>query len=386
MKIDYNWMTRYAALYLTTPDGSNPSVEEFCEKLTKCGHHIEGITHITPEKDGVSEENYSIDIRIPRRRHDLNSMMWTAKECAGIYHVIYKEMARYPFYAPKKQNPNKPLKPTVTLTSKSKQCKLLVARHVHHMTNNPSPDWLKNMTVANGFKSRGILFDLIIQSTRQLANPIYMFDAAKLPSLNILAEDAKEDGIIVSDGVDYPYYKGECVLTCEGKVISVYGVVIDDSVAVTEDSHRILFLSAIFDRDRTRECFYRLNPPIKDYNNLVASCQLSPVDSIREVMTVVNNGYYADETFGEMEDIVLYCKYDMTRTITDFTVEEINEMLDTDYTAQEIVDALNNPELDTIVKENGELEVSFPSYREDTSICDIAQTILVYNNGCERMK
>lgn len=382
MKISYNWMKDFVALNKTTDDGSFPEPEVFVKKIFEAGYDIENIKHLT-ERDGVSQDDTVIDIRIPRNRSDLTAMHWQAKDLCGVYRRYFRQFATYAMHGPSKSYFNDLLPTDLNFSSTTKECKMLFGQIVRRIENLESPAWLKNFVIANGYPSKGTLFDVPIYETRNLGQPCYALDLDKLESHTFIVEEAKENGSIVCDGKDCTYEKGDALITNNGKVISIYGVVFDDSVVVTNETKSVLFFSAIFNRENVIKTIERLKPANKNLNNIVASIGLAPSDCIRTVNHAIAWCNDISNASG-FEKGDLYCKYDTSRKFLSTSVEEINGFLSTDFTGEEIQTALNNAELNTSITEGNLMNTAFPSYRQDRKACDIAQTILSYL-GCNRI-
>lgn len=205
-------------------------------------------------------------------------------------------------------------------------------------------------------------------------------DLDKLAQKSIVAQESVCEGEITCRGKTYHYSKGDAVLANGDRVIGLCGFIMDDSVLATEATTRVVALSTVFDEETVRATAARLG--VRDMYVQLAAAATAP-----DVMRVVLLGctYLNVCSDGsEYEAVEIFNKYDMSRVFRTCCIDDINQMLSTNFTAEEIKAALDKPELPTSVLDEKHVRTAFPSYRVDNQLCDIAQSLLCWL-GCERI-
>ncbi len=381
MKISYNWMKEYGALSKVGPDGA-PTAEEFAQKLDSAGYDVEGVTAVEAGEDGRSVADQVIDVRYPRSRRDLTCMMWNAKELCGIYGIFYHDFALYGLYVPTNDWMRDVTEETeLHLVSTTRLCKMMCGRIANDAKAKPLPQWYRDRAIAQGVPMADDYEELQVFVGRNVGQPLWLFDLETLPSREICAQEATVAGTLVDGEVEYAYEPGDLVLVCGGKVISVAGVVVDDSVKPSEGTRSLVLFSGVMDPDEVRRVAARLE--VHNFNEQLAALGANAADVLK---TLTNStGIICDHWgAGGFEALEIYNKFDMTRKFLTYTVEEVNELLDSDYTFEDIKAALDNPELNTYRIDDTRITTMFPSYRTDNHVCDIAQSLLTYM-GCDRV-
>lgn len=382
MKISYNWMQEYGALHKVTPEGA-PSAEQFAQDLYNAGFDVEGITKVSAEPGVRTVDDTIIDVRIPRIRRDMACMMWTAKELCGVYKIFYHDFALYGMYVPTNKFFDDISDETeLHLYSTSRKCRMMCGRVVNHVDNTKVlPDWHRDRVSAQGIKLGAWYEDLQNFVNRNVGQPFYLFDLAKLGSYEICAEDASSAGTVTMGGVEYAYDPGDLVLSCNGRVISIAGVVVSDDVTPDAETDSLVMFSLFADTDEAIRIARKTGA--SNFNALLSTIGANPADMLKGIANCT--GYLCDLFDGSgFEALEIYNKNDMTRKFLTYTVEEVNQLLDTDFSFEEIKEALDNPELNTYRIDDERITTMFPSYRTDNDVCDIAQSLLCYL-GCDRI-
>ena len=376
MKFSYNWYMRFSQYQKI---GGYPTPSEFEKKLDSLGYTIEKKTYLSANDYDITKDDISYDISVPRNRRDLMNMSWVSKEMCGVYHKFFREFAGYWTDGGNKKQYKDPLLPaSLNVIIKTKKCSLLVGNIVNYVDFN-KPEQLeekvKDRLIGCGFELKNPLENSLNYFMRFNGQPIYLFDLNKLKSKNIVALDADKNGEIVSNGIVYKYDKGDSILCCEDDVLVVRGILVNDEFTATLDTHAVVILSAVFDRDDARQAALKYD--ISDFRSVLVTTGAIPQTAVGAPSGMASMLYSMCDASG-IEEIDLYNKCDMTRTFLTYTADEINEMLDTDFTYEEIKDTFENPECPTNAIGDGRINTMLPSYRMDKTVNDIAQSLLVY--------
>lgn len=403
MKISYNWLRSY--LDMSTAEGGVPSPQKLAQVLDASGIDVEGITELHAADGKVTEDDTVIDIRVSREMNDFTGMMWTANEVAGMLGIQIDDYQTYGELLPDDRwVRDMDGDPSLYVNSTTKRCRMLVGRVLGHVENLASPDFIRNAVVANGLESRGALYDIPAYTARNLGQPIYIVDRERLGTDTLVVEDAASEGTVTMGGVAYAYQPGDLVLTDGSRVIGIAGVVLDDSVAVTDATSQAIVFTAIYDADTVRAAINRLG--VSNLNAEVAALGSNHASEMKAIGNVTSYLYmYAAGS--AIEPLDIFTKYDFTKSIMDTTVAQLNSYLSANYTFAEIVEKVVNGKISAFVKEqvydkDGNPVVvdvcepsphvgdqihfgsKFGSYRSRREPCDLAQSILMFM-GCDRI-
>ncbi len=378
MKISLNWMKRIVDFKKVYPNGEL-DVNEFASVLEKDGITVEKVTILPAGYKNLSENDAILDINVPKNRTDLLAQIWMAKEMCGIYKKSFKEFVTYIMRSPSNDWMQAELLETkLNLNSKTPLCKMLCGRILNNVTFNEMPQIMKDELIANDITISNDLNDYVNYNMRYFGQPLVALDVDLLPSKTIIASSNHESGALYSDGKKYSYKCDDPVLMSEKEVISVGGLLLNDKYKATTKTKNILLLSYVFDRDTSRNL--SLYYDLKDLCSVLMSTGSSPQDVVRAVTTCAGM-IYDNCTCESVEPQDIFNRFDMGRKSIMYTMDEINNILSTNLSFDDICGILSNPELNTSMTSDGMINTTFPSYRRDNSVNDIAQSIICYL-GC----
>ena len=403
MKISYNWLKAYVDMTGATPHGV-PTPEEYAKRLDECGIDVEGISHLYAKDGKVTEDDTIIDVRISKELSDYSGMMWVANETCGLFNIPIDDCQSYSHLLPDDRwVRDESDESSLYVNSTTKKCKMIVARAMN-VKAGKSPDFIRNALYANGIEPTINLKDIPLFSARNIGQPMFGIDYDKFKTGKIIAELSPIDGTIVCEGKEYAYKAGDLVLTNGEKVFSVAGVVTDDSVAVDENTTKIIVYTVNIDRNIVSAKSVEYGR--YDLNTVLASLGCNHASAMKEIGDVTSWLYmYADACNIEAMDI--YYKFDFTKSIMETRVEVINHMLSTNYTYKDILSHVINAKVSAFVKEpvyfEGKqvvVDVCEPSpyvqdfirfgcklgsYRDRREPCDLAQ-IVISLMGCDNIQ
>lgn len=377
MKLSYNWVKRYWNM-----DGIGP--EEYIRRFNETGLTLEDTVYLKVEDGNVSADNIVWDIDIPEYRDDLLCMMWNSKESCGLFHRMYYDYCLYgkaaPDYGWVKDviNERHKLFLSLTLHSRTDKCMYILGQYIGNV--NPEGkvhDFIHDEVVALGYESEDLFHDLELFCGRNMGQPVWILDARGIVDKQLCIEEAKEAGTIAYQGREYAYDKGDLVFTTGDRVISICGIMLDDSVIPGKDTSSVVVMSAEIDKETVRNTVRKLG--IESFNAKLMSIGSNP-KSIEKTVGNVTSYLYECAGARLIEGETVMCKRDLQRRYIKVSVEEINSILDSDFTYQEIKDSLENAEVlafDPDEEENV-FYIKLTSYNRDEYACDIAQRLINY--------
>ncbi len=377
MKLSYNWAKRYWKMDAITP-------EEYAERLHTAGLTVEKTTYLKAADGKVSTNNIVWDIDLPPYRNDLLCMMWNAKESCGLFDKLYLEACLYGKCGPdygwmKEERPERhDLYLSLTLHSKTEKCSLLQGRVVNQV--NPAgilPDFIRDEVIALGYEPGLVYNDLEIYCGRNMGQPLYMLDLTQFPGRELCVCEAETAGYIIHEGKEIWYDKGDMIFTAEGRTIGIGGIVFDDSVRPTTQTTGLIVFSGVMDKDVVQKTMKKIG--VQSFQGILASYG-SNYGSVDKIVDNAVSYLYEICDAKNIEGITKLTLMDTQRRYIRISVEEINSILDSDFTYEEIEHYTRNGELLAFAPDEDKnyFYVKLPTYHMDEYACDIAQMMINY--------
>jgi phenylalanyl-tRNA synthetase beta chain len=228
----------------------------------------------TPLADALGlSKDVILDMEVTSNRVDAMGMIGMAREASVILGKRFlwkpKEMRK-----PKSPStPSAPLrslragspKPEISVTVHDKKlCPRYMAVRITGVKNGPSPWWMKERLMAAGMTSISLLVDITNYVMLEHAQPMHVFDAAKLrsgkkdPEIHVRLARAKEK-ITALDGKEYELGDRTLVIADAENPVAVAGIMGGEHSGVSPDATDIVFECATFDPVSVRRTSRRLN-------------------------------------------------------------------------------------------------------------------------------
>ena len=260
-----------------------------------------------------------------------------------------------------------------TVRSETENCKYFTVRSVKNIKVKESPKWMKQYLESSGVRSINNVVDIGNYVMLLLGQPVHMYDANKLDSKEFVVRDNNLNEFIALDEKEYKLEQGDITINIGDKICCLGGVMGSLSTMVDENTTDLVVEAAIFDGVRIRKTSNRLN--------LVSESSQRYVRGINNNITEYASRLcakllveYADAK--EVSEIVKYDECDHSLKVVRTTVNQINKLLGTEYTLEQVEDVFNRLDF-SFTKENDELVVSVPSYRHDITIWhDLAEEVV----------
>ncbi len=399
MKISYNWLKNFLDMSSVTEHGV-PTPEELVDLLNAGGVDVEGLNHLYAKDGIVTEDDAVIDVRVSREMSGYASMMWTALELCGVFGIHYMDGVKYGKWFPDDRWERGVSDDSeMTITSTTEKCGMLIGRIIGRVKVKPSPDFIRNAVAANGVAPAFNLKDIPVYSARFMGQPQYIVDYDKLGSRQLVAMESDHDGVVVFEGKEYAYKTGDLVITNGSKVISIGGIMVDDSVAVDENTSSVVAFTGVFDADTVRELISRLD--LNTFNGAMIALESVPATVMKGIRQLTSLIYqYAEGK--KIDGLEIYNKYDLSKTILGSTAGQISNYLSADVSYADIVSCcvpgnLSFFTIDKIYDEKGNLITvnvcepsphvgkhirfgdKFGSYRNRRQPCDLAMSVLCFS-------
>ena len=309
-------------------------------------------------------DDYVLDLKLLANRSDLYSAFNVAKELE----TLFERKANIPTFSDE-QNANLPF----MVSSETSNCPQFSIRVAKDIKVKPSPKWLSDILRANNIRSINNIVDIGNYVMLLTGQPLHMYDLDKLEVNKLVVKDDYEGDFVALDEKTYSLKKGDLVVTCNNKVMCLAGVMGSLECAVSENTKNVAIEAANFDFASVRRTSIRL--------------ALSSDSSMRFVKGINPNQYenvliFASSLLKELCDAKeigqtnTYLKYKYEPRIIETTSSYINKRLGTDFTHEQIVNALKRAFID-VKEDNDKLICTIPEHRIDiTGEADLSEEVI----------
>ena len=221
-------------------------------------------THVqpgTPLADALGlADDVVMDIEVTSNRVDAMGMVGMAREASAI---LGKKFFWTSPVGAHRVRPVRKNDVSVTLHDK-KSCPRYMAVRVRGVTNGPSPWWLKRRLASAGLNSISCLVDITNYVMLELAQPMHVFDAAKLnmggkgPEIHVRLARPREK-IQALNNKEYALDDKTLVIADAEQPVAIAGIIGGSRSAVGENATDVIFEAATFDPVSVRRTARRLN-------------------------------------------------------------------------------------------------------------------------------
>ncbi len=352
MKISYNWLKWYVP--------EIPEAEKLADVFT---YHLAEVESVETLADG--DTVFDINI-LPNRAHDLLSHQGIARELAGQLGIAYKDPS--PMYKVPESVSTK-----IAIELAAPSARRYMGRIVRNIKVGPSPEWMVQHLAAMGQRSINNIVDATNIVLFDCGQPTHAFDAKKLFSEKIIVRMAAEGETMTTlDDKHVTLKTSDMVIADESQILALAGVKGGTNAEVDAETTDIVLEVANFDPATVRKTARRLGiftDAAKRFEN-----DLSPEHATFAMLELSGliMELCPEATFEDVVDI--YPNSQASRELM-FTASEIQKMLGTETSAEEIEKILERYEF-SFVREGEIFKLSVPALRLDlTGPHDMAEEI-----------
>ena len=298
-----------------------------------------------------------IDFDLTANRGDLLSILGMAYELGAIYEKTVK-----PVEISYKEN-GEDLNKEFTVDVDTENCKVFLAKKVKNVTVKESPEFIKNRLIACGIRPINNVVDISNYVMLELGQPLHFYDANSLNNKITVRMAENGEKLTTLDNIERTLTSEDIVITDGKKAIGLAGVMGGLDTEVEETTKDIIIEAAIFDSVKVRKTsnkilrseasnrFEKGLDPARTYMAMDRACTLLQKYADAEIQT----------------GIVKYDVTDNKEKVIEITYEEINDVLGTNISKQDIVNVFNKLNFKTEEKEES-VVVTVPTRRIDISI------------------
>lgn len=299
-------------------------------------------------------DQVSLELDVTPNRSDLLSVLGFAYDLGAAIDekVDFKE----PIV--NETGPKNPLKVTIL----DEGCSRYYARYLDNIKVKPSPIWMQADLIASGVRPINNVVDITNYVLMELGTPLHAFDADKFKTHEIVVKEARDlEEVMTLDADIRILKKGDIVISNGIEPVALGGVMGLLNTMVDDSTTRVILEAASFDPKRVRNTSRRLD--------LISDSSLRferGIDEVR-VRTAINRAAellikYAD---ARVYDGIAFSGGSFKKPeIINITPEEINKVLGTTLTKQEVKDILKRL---NIIETKADSYL-IPTYRKDLTI------------------
>lgn len=319
--------------------------------------------HVLPEDAPVGEEalgymglkDFVMEIGLTPNRSDCMAMTSLAYEVGAILNrpVKLPEIKKYD---------EKPSDLKVDI--ETPLCSFFGAKLVKGVETKESPAWLRHYLLASGIKPINNIVDVSNFVMVETGQPIHMYDYDKLKEKAFVIKTGFKGSYKMLDGEDYDILPEDVIVSTDGSIGCVAGVMGSDATKIDENSKNIVIEAATFDGPQLRQTARRLNLLTDASQHFIKGAidtanSLNVLDRCADLLVQLADAKEVYET--------VHSDLNVPEKKVSVTVERVNGLLGTSFTTAEVKDVFDHLrfpyELD-----GTNFTVTVPTYRNDISM------------------
>lgn len=333
--------------------------KKFLSEEDKNGIHILGedaVVGTDPVKYmGLDDE--TIDFELTANRGDLLSILGMAYEIGAIYDKKVKTVDI------SHNETGEDLSKNFNIKVETENCSLFLARKAVDVKIGESPEFIRNRLIASGIRPINNVVDISNYVMLELGQPLHFYDADKLGDTIQVRMAYSGEKLTTLDGQERTLDENDIVIADGKKSIGLAGVMGGFDTEITENTKNVIIESAIFDGVKVRKTSKKI------IRSEASNRFEKGLDPNRTYMAMERAVKLLEEYAGAeiQTGTVIYDKTDKKDKTIDITSKNINDVLGTKISDEEIIKVFEKLGFKAI--KNGEkITVTVPKRRLDISI------------------
>ena len=298
-----------------------------------------------------------IDFDLTANRGDLLSILGMAYEIGAIYDKKVKPIDLS--HGEEGEDLNKSFEVKVN----TENCKLFLARKALNVTIKESPLYIKNRLIASGIRPINNVVDISNYVMLECGQPLHFYDADRLGNCIETRMAKKGEKLTTLDEIERNLEETDIVISDGKRAIGLAGVMGGLDTEIEETTKNVLIESAIFDSVKVRKTSKKI------VRSEASNRFEKGIDPNRTYMAMERAvkllEEYADAKI--QTGIVIYDKTDKTEKEIDITVKDINDLLGTNISKQDLLEVFRKLDF-SYSEKNDVITVVVPTRRPDISI------------------
>lgn len=321
--------------------------------------------HVLPEDAPIGKDPIEymklndevIDFELTANRGDLLSILGMAYEVGAIYNKKVKDVDL------SHNESGEDLNNSFKVMVNTDNCKLFLARKVSNVVIKESPDFIKNRLIASGIRPINNVVDISNYVMLELGQPLHFYDADRLGNCIETRMANQGEHLTTLDGIERELEEADIVISDGKRSIGLAGVMggLDTEIEVT--TKNVLIEAAVFDSVKVRKTSKKI---VRSEASNRFEKGLDPNRTYMAMERAVKLlEEYAEGTV--QTGTVIYDKADKQEKKIDITVEDINRLLGTTISKEDVLDVFRRLGFEYTLNEEI-ITVTAPTRRPDLII------------------
>ncbi|MCR4911909.1 MAG: phenylalanine--tRNA ligase subunit beta [Bacilli bacterium] len=298
-----------------------------------------------------------LNLKVLANRPDLLSIYNVAREIGA----IFSREVNIPSYEVKEN-----FKTDLVVGSETEKCTQFAGRELRDIVIKESPKIMQEALRSMGIRSINNIVDIGNYVMLLTGQPLHMYDKDKLPAHKLIARTDLEGDFVALDEKTYQVKNGDMVISSEGKMMCLGGVMGALECAVDNNTKNIYIEAASFDGATIRRTSSRLGLSSESSQRFVKGTNHFQADEVINFASYLIKEYCDAK---ECSDIVHYQNEEEPNRLIVSSVTKINKRLGTDFTKEDIKGALERLYFQVKFLDEYRFESLTPKFRLDVS-CD----------------
>lgn len=321
--------------------------------------------HELPQEAPVGEdpikymkmEDGIIDFELTANRGDLLSILGMAYEIGAIYDkgvkqidLEYKEMGE-------------DINHEFSVEVNTENCQMFLAKKAKNVVIKESPEFIKNRLIASGIRPINNVVDISNYVMLEVGQPLHFYNADNLGNKIVVRMAENQENLTTLDNTERTLSKEDIVITNGEKAIGLAGVMGGLDTEVEPTTKNVIIEAAIFDSVKVRKTSNKI------LRSEASNRFEKGLDPARTYMAI-NRACALLQKYAEAEIVTGMVKYDETENKEKeikITYQEINDVLGTAITKEDIIDVFRKLKFETKPQEDS-IKVIVPTRRIDIAI------------------
>ena len=250
--------------------------------------------------------------------------------------------------------------------SKTTRCSQFSGKEIRNIVTKPSPKWMSEYLMAMGVRSINNIVDIGNYVMLMTGQPLHMYDADKLAKAELFAQDDYDGDFVALDEKTYKVIPGDIVICCNNKPMCLGGVMGSLACAVDENTKNIYIEAASFDGASIRHTSNRLGLVSESSQRFVKGTNHFQSEYVLDYAAQLINELCEAK---ENSNNVVYQAENHQEKVIKCSIDKINNRLGTEFSKEEIADALTRFNFVLSFNDDNEFTAKVPDFRLDVT-CD----------------
>ena len=298
-----------------------------------------------------------VDFELTANRGDLLSILGMAYELGAIYDKKVKNVDLSHNESGEDLNNNFEVKVN------TENCSLFLSKKVSNVTIKESPDFIKNRLIASDIRPINNVVDISNYVMLELGQPLHFYDADRLGNCIETRMANPGEKLTTLDGIERELENTDIVISDGKRAIGLAGVMGGLDTEIEESTKNVLIEAAIFDSVKVRKTSKKI------VRSEASNRFEKGLDPNRTYMAIERAAKLLEEYAGGtvQTGTVVYDKTNKEEKKIDITVKDINQLLGTNISTDDVVIVFRKLGFESSV-ENEKITVTVPTRRLDISI------------------